>query len=134
MTPAENEGDSLLALFTGASRATADAAPTVETDKPPLSLYANDLAYCEAALHRLREKDGGLHFDKDANGYALTLDAPKDLQHRFAQLPPEVKPEHWRFVLTTDAARMRDAIARSRRDERTWPAEHYLWRLNPVVE
>ena len=134
LTPAENEGDSLLALFTGASRATADAAPTVETDKPPLSLYADDLAYCEAALHRLREKDGGLHFDKDANGYALTLDAPKDLQHRFAQLPLEVKPEHWRFVLTTDAARMRDAIARSRRDERTWPAEHYLWRLNPVVE
>ena len=134
LTPAKNEGDSLLALFTGANGAAADAAPTAETDEPPLSLYADDLAYCEAALHRLREKDGGLRFEKDANGTALTLDAPEDLRHRFAQLPPEVKPEHWRFVLTTDPVRMRDAIARSRRDERTWPAEHYLWRLNPVVE
>ena len=135
LTPVENEGDNLLALFTGAGgTAAADGPPTAETGKPPLSLYADDLAYCEAALHRLRERDGGLRFEKDANGSVLTLDAPEDLRHRFAQLPPEVRPEHWRFVLTTEAARMRDAIARSRRDERTWPAEHYLWRLNPVVE
>ena len=29
---------------------------------------------------------------------------------------------------------MADAIAESRRDERAWPREHYLWRLHPVVE
>ena len=135
LTPAENEGDKLLALFTGAGgRVSADGPPTAETGKPPLSLYADDLAYCEAALHRLREKDGRLRFEKDPSGTVLTLDAPEDLRHRFAQLPPEVRPEHWRFALTTDAARMREAIALSRRNERAWPAEHYLWRLNPVVE
>ena len=28
---------------------------------------------------------------------------------------------------------MNEAIAESRRDEATWPRQHYLWRLHPVV-
>ena len=130
LTPAENEGDSLLALFTsGSVQATQVAEPA-----PPPSLYADDLAYCEAALHRLGAKDATLRFEVDAEAKTLTLDAPEDLRHRFAQQPTEAVPEHWRFVLTTARNRMADAIAESRRDERAWPREHYLWRLHPVVE
>ena len=128
LTPTENEGDSLLALFTSGD---APVSHVIEPAPPP-SLYADDLAYCEAALHRLRDKNADLRFETDAK--TLTLDAPEDLRHRFAQQPAEAAPEHWRFVLTTARDRMADAIAESRRDERAWPREHYLWRLHPVVE
>ena len=100
---------------------------------PPPSLFDSDIAYCEAALHRLREKDRGLRFETDAAGRTLTLDAPEDLRRRFGFFPREVAPEHWRFVLTSDPQRMSEAIAESRRDEAAWPRVHYLWRLNPVV-
>ena len=130
LTPAENEGDSLLALFTSGD---APVSHLIEPAPPP-SLYADDLAYCEAALHRLRDKNADLRFEIDATARTLTLDAPEDLRHRFAQQPSEAAPEHWRFVLTTARSRMADAIAESRRDERAWPREHYLWRLHPVVE
>ena len=75
-----------------------------------------------------------MRFEVDAAAKTLTLDAPEDLRHRFTQQPTEAAPEHWRFVLTTARNRMADAIAESRRDERAWPREHYLWRLHPVVE
>ena len=128
LTPTKNEGDSLLALFTSGD---APVSHVIEPAPPP-SLYADDLAYCEAALHRLRDKNADLRFEIDAR--TLTLDAPEDLRHRFAQQPAEAAPEHWRFVLTTARDRMAEAIAESRRDERAWPREHYLWRLHPVVE
>ena len=130
LTPAESEGDSLLALFTSGD---APVSHLIEPAPPP-SLYADDLAYCEAALHRLRDKNADLRFEIDPTAKTLTLDAPEDLRHRFAQQPSEAAPEHWRFVLTTARSRMADAIAESRRDERAWPREHYLWRLHPVVE
>ena len=130
LTPTKNEGDSLLALFTSGNA----PASQVTEPAPPPSLYTNDLAYCEAALHRLRAKDATLRFEVDATAKTLTLDAPEDLRHRFVQQPSEAAPEHWRFVLTTAKNRMAHAIAESRRDERAWPREHYLWRLHPVVE
>ena len=54
-----------------------DTAPAASgaAPSPPPSLFASDLAYCEAALHRLREKDRALRFETDAAGTALTLDA-----------------------------------------------------------
>ena len=131
LTPAENNGDSLLKLFTSAPPA--NGAPAYAEPQPPPSLYANDLAYCEAALRRLREKDRALHFEVGEDGETLILDAPEDLRDRFAHMPPEIAPDNWRFVLTTAHRRMADAVAASRRDERTWPQEHYLWRLHPVV-
>ena len=105
-----------------------------EADHPaPPALFESDLAYCEAALHRLREKDRALRFETDADAGVLTLDAPDDLRRRFDTFPREVFPEHGRLVLTADPRRMREAIADSRRDEAAWPAVHWLWRLNPVV-
>ena len=162
LTPAASEGDDLLALFLGtapppppAAAAAGDngtaggadaageagtagvtgaAGGTSEADSPaPPSLFESDLAYCEAALHRLREQDRALRFETDAGGGVLTLDAPDDLRRRFDTFPREVFPANGRLTLTADRSRMREAIADSRRDEAAWPAVHYLWRLNPVV-
>ena len=135
LSPTENEADSLLALFTSAPQ-TNGAPANIEPQAPP-SLYANDLAYCEAALRRLREKArerASLHFELGEDSETLTLDAPEDLRERFAHMPPEIVPDNGRFVLTTSHRRMAEAVAGSRRDERTWPHEHYLWRLHPVVD
>ena len=133
LAPQANEGDDLLALFLGTASAVPERPQDLGNPPPPLSLFADDLAYCKAALHRLRDRDSSLRFEADADRRTLTLDAPEDLRLRFRHLPPEVAPEHWRFVLTSDPARMRDAISASRREEAAWPKVHYLWCLNPVV-
>ena len=114
----------------GAGTAGAGSAAPAAASPPP-SLFASDLAYCEAALHRLREKDRGLRFETDAGGTTLTLDAPEDLRRRFGWFPREVVPEHWRFVLTSDPRHMSEAIAESRRDEAAWPRAHYLLAPEP---
>ena len=110
-----------------------DAAGATDGGPAPMTLFENDLAYCEAALHRLRSKDRALRFETDAAAGVLTLDAPDDLRRRFDQFPREVFPANGRLALTADRRRMRGAIADSRRDEAAWPPVHYLWRLNPVV-
>ena len=139
LTPGSNEGDDLLALFLGTS---GDKAPASDEPPdlpaPPESLYDSDLRYCEAALTRLRGRSRAgdtseLRFEANPVSATLTLDAPEDLRHRFGYFPRETIPENWRFVLTSDRGRMNEAIAESRRDEATWPRQHYLWRLHPVV-
>ena len=134
LTPASSDGEDLLALFLG-TKAPEDESPTDTQELPParMSLFESDIAYCETALHRLREKDRALRFETDVTGSVLTLDAPDDLRRRYGYFPREVFPENGRFALTADRHRMRDAIADSRRDETAWPTLHYLWRLNPVV-
>ena len=140
LQPKSNEGEDLLALFLG-TKTLADTSsldrpqqpPSAEPPPLPLSLFADDLTYCEQALFRLGVSQPALRFRVDADSGALALDAPDDLRHRFAQFPREVVPEHGRFRLTTDRQAMGEAIAESRRDETAWPKVHYLWRLNPVV-
>ena len=128
--------------------------PTLLSPLPPLSLFESELAYCEAALHRLQARRGHagggdgvadgsgggsaaaparLRFRVDAESETLTLDAPDDLTARYRYLPPEILPDSRRFVLTTDRLRMAEAIEESRRAETAWPRMHYLWRLSPVV-
>ena len=134
LTPEASDGDDLLALFLGTKRPEDETpAETQELPPEPMSLFESDLAYCEAALHRLREKDHTLRFETDVTGNVLTLDAPEDLRRRFSYFPREIYPKNGRFALTVDRNRMRDAIDESRRDEETWPRLNYLWRLNPVV-
>ena len=134
LSPSASEGDDLLALFLGTKSSEDEPPPEAQELPPaPTSLFESDLAYCEAALHRLREKDRTLRFESDVTGTVLTLDAPEDLRRRFGHFPREVTPENGRFALTADRNRMRDAIVESRREETAWPSVHYLWRLNPVV-
>ena len=129
-----SQGDELLALFLGENCAAPEAA-TVSAPEAPLSLFPNEFTWCEAALDRLRTRNGdaALHFEAHRESATLTLDAPEDLRHRFASFPREVAPKDWRFTLTADRRRMAQAITESRREETAWPAVHFLWRLNPVV-
>ena len=144
--PKSNKAEDLLALFLGTAGGSRqgpgeqgpatdsrEPAPERGPPAPPLSLFADDLAYCEQALHRLRRRNPALRFDVDADSGSLTLDAPDDLLHRFDPFPREVVPQDGRFRLTTDRERIGEAIVESRRDEHAWPKLHYLWRLNPVV-
>ena len=134
LTPASSEGDDLLELFLGTKPPENDLPDEPREPPPaPVLLFESEIAYCQTALHRLREKDRALRFETDVTDRVLSLDAPDDLRRRFGYFPREVFPENGRFALTTDRTRMRDAIAGSRRDETAWPAVHYLWRLNPVV-
>ena len=141
LTPSASEGDDLLALFLGTPGGEVPGPTEPEgLPPPPRSLFESDLRYCEAALHRLRARNGAgagtgseLRFETSLEFGTLTLDAPDDLRHRFSYFPREVVPENGRFVLTSDRRRMNDAIAESRRHETAWPREHYLWRLHPVV-
>ena len=138
LRPKSNEGEDLLALFLGTAPTGTTGlpleAPTAASPPPlPLSLFPDDLTYCEKALSRLRRQHPGLNFQVDTGSGTLVFDAPDDLRHRFAQFPREVAPEHWRFRLTTDRHAMGEAMAESRRHETAWPKVHYLWRLNPVV-
>ncbi len=136
LQPGSNEGDDLLKLFLGTGGDSAAAPRTAETPPPPRSVFDSDLAYCEAALHRLRRQAGGgndLRFEVNRDSMTMTFDAPDDLRHRFGYLSREIVPESWRFELTADGERMNEAIAESRRNEEAWPRQHYLWRLNPVV-
>ena len=130
-----SEGDDLLALFLGEDGAAAPEAETAPAPDAPLSLFPDEFAWCEAALDRLRARNGDapLHFEAHRESATLTLDAPEDLRHRFASFPREVAPKKWRFTLTADRRRMAEAITENRREETAWPAVHYLWRLNPVV-
>ncbi len=143
LTPEPTEGDDLLALFLGKSGGDGS---TSEGGGPssgtrfensalgePLALFASDLAYCEAALHTLRNSSPSLTFDINAAEGTLTVEAPEDLKHRFSYFPREVYPEDGVFALTDNQERMRAAIEESRRSESSWPRMQYLWRLSPVV-
>ncbi len=147
LVPRANQGDELMALFLGggesggstedALMADVDQSPAQQDfaePPPPLSLFPNDLAYCEAGLHHLRTMQASLGFEVDRAGGALQLDAPEDLRFRYRAFPQQVQPEDWRFALTSSKVAMAHSIEESRRDERAWPAQQYLWRHSPVVE
>ncbi len=75
LSPSASEGDDLLALFLG-TRGPEDEPPSEAPEPPPAptSLFDSDLAYCEAALHRLREKC----WPPSGNDHFLTLvDGPR---------------------------------------------------------
>ena len=144
LTPQPTEADDLLALFLGTAGGSGSSpegtGPSSGTrfegvaPEAPLSLFSSDLAYCEAALHTLRNSSPHLEFDVNAAEGTVTLDAPEDLRHRFSYYPREVYPEGGIFALTDNQERMRAAIEESRRSESSWPRMQYLWRLNPVVQ
>ena len=136
LTPQDDEGEDLLALFLGTGEATKvepqpqNTSQTVDT----LSLFPSHYDYCVAALNTLNATKEQVQFTHDVNQRRLTLTATDDLQHRFSFFPREIIPDKWQFVLTDDIPTIKDEIARSRQDENAWPKIHYLWPLHPVLE
>ncbi|MDM8549548.1 DEAD/DEAH box helicase [Desulfobacterales bacterium HSG2] len=108
-----------------------EAAETVSFSMP--SLFPDNYAYLEAAVSCLRRL-GPIQADFYPDEKRADLTAPDELRHRFRFLPREIRPEDWVFVLSEDEAVIREEIRRSRKSEKAWPAIHYLWELNPVLE
>ena len=97
------------------------------------SIFADDFSYVHTALQSLRREEP-VHFEVDRDKRLMELTAPDDLLYRFRMFPREIMPDNKVFVLSDDKDLMAGEIARSRKDEKSWPKVHYLWELNPVVQ
>jgi superfamily II DNA or RNA helicase len=133
--PQQDEGEELLALFLGTAGAAMDTG--LSPEEPPLasrlSLFESEYHFAREALAQLNDPERQVEFTVADDARRVSLVAPYDLRHRCDQLPREVLPEHWQFVLTDDEEAVRREIARSREDENAWPKLHYLWPLHPVM-
>ena len=107
-----------------------DTASSVRFDT---SLFASEQAYCEKALGYLKSAGQSIQYETLPDK-TLSLVAPEELQRRFNQLPPEIKPEKWQLYLSQDKSVITDAIASARGEQHAWPNVHYLWQINPVVQ
>lgn len=103
-----------------------------------ISLYQDDLDYCQNALKYLKHTDSNknLIFDVDKNG-VLELFAPRDLRQRFKFLPPEIQPREenkYTLRLSNKLDIINQEIIRCRSEQTAWPAIQYLWQINPVAQ
>ena len=133
LDPATRQQD-VMALLLGQAEPDAAAPLSVDhatADAP--SLFADDVAYFDAALAAIAERHP-LQHTADPGRQLVTLTAPDELRHRLRRLPREVRPANDHFVLSTDPADVQREIERCRQDESAWPATHYLWDLHPVLE
>lgn len=132
----KNKGEDIFADFMAVMNDTED---TPKEEKPQAieetqSLFANDYEWCKAAIGQIRQSEPQIQCSFDNDHHRISLTAPTDLRHRFKQLPPEIKPENFEFVLSDNIEIIKEEIARSREDENAWPKIHYLWPQHPVSE
>lgn len=125
---ADNEENDLFGELCNA--VSTDTASSVRFDT---SLFASEQAYCEKALGYLKSAGQSIQYETLPDK-TLSLVAPEELQRRFNQLPPEIKPEKWQLYLSQDKSVITDAIASARGEQHAWPNVHYLWQINPVVQ
>ncbi|MBF0177681.1 MAG: DEAD/DEAH box helicase [Magnetococcales bacterium] len=122
----------VLAMIMGDTPVAVGKTASRHTARMP-SLFADDLAYLQAALNHVDEKHH-LQLRIDAKSKMVEFTAPRELQQRFDFLPREIWPENGRFFLSQDITVLQKEMARSRKDERAWPTIHYLWELHPVMQ
>jgi superfamily II DNA or RNA helicase len=151
----DNEADWLMQLFgggasTATAAATSAATPATPTSTPPKpttrstdhidevrSLFASDYHFAKTALTQLNQGQTLCQWAHQDAEQVISLTAPRDLKERLKQLPREVQAEHDHYVLCADPLRMVDAIEAARqakREEETWPQQHYLWPQHPIME
>jgi superfamily II DNA or RNA helicase len=98
-------------------------------------LYENDLAFVRAAFEELGNGHNPLPLPEyHPTRPELTFQAPADLRRRCEFMPVEALPANWEFRLTTDRQQVMAAIRAARKQEGTWPQEHLLWELHPMME
>lgn len=137
LTPKQDEGEDLLALFLGTASAPVAAVPSAPPPvQEPLTLFSQggDYRFCRQAFDKLRQNGTSLDLVCNDSDEQIRLTAPNDLRDRYKTLPREVVPENWQFVLTTDKEAIKKEVVRCRQDESAWPKVHYLWPQHPVVE
>jgi len=131
----KNKGEDIFADFMAVMNDTEEAPKEKEQAIEEIqSLFDNNYTWCKAAIRQIMQTEPHIQYSFDDDNHRISLTAPKDLRHRFEQLPLEVKPENFEFILSDDIEIIKDEIARSREDENAWPKIHYLWPQHPVSE
>ena len=137
----KNAGEDILASFLEALAPENNQGiqlPVAEEKANPieemLSLYPDGYTWSKAALRQIQQREPQLQCSFDDDDHRISLTAPDDLKYRFKQLPIEIKPEHFQFILSDNKDLIKAEIARSREDENAWPKIHYLWPQHPVSE
>jgi hypothetical protein len=100
------------------------------------SIFADDYAYVKAAMAFVSQTRR-LQATFDDEQQVVNLTVPDDFAPRLKNLPQEAKAvlrESNEFVLTSDRGKIRDEIARCRKEELAWPRFHLLWDLHPIME
>jgi len=97
------------------------------------SIFPSDYAFLETAANRLHETIG-LKAKLRSRERLAEIQAPPDLQRRFAKLPGEVRPEDGVLLITADPERMDRALSEARREENAWPKHQFLWPIGPVMD
>jgi superfamily II DNA or RNA helicase len=154
----DNEADWLVQLFGGGASpseapgqlpnaSTTPASPSNPASNAPGrstdhidevdSIFAGDYHFAKTALTQLNQGQTLCDWSHQDAEQVVTITAPRDLQERLKQLPREVQAEHDHYVLCADPERMVAAIEAARqakREEETWPQQHYLWPQHPIME
>lgn len=139
-TNKKSAGDDILASFLAALSpdnqpgTKPEASAETQAIEAGLSLYPDDYRWSKAALRQIQQSEPNLQCSFNDTDHQISLTAPDDLKYRFQQLPIEIKPEHFQFVLSDNKDTIKAEIARSREDENAWPKIHYLWPQHPVSE
>ncbi len=114
----KNAGEDILASF---MTALATPAPQKKPKKEqPIeeaqSLFADNYRWTKVALQQIQQTEP-LQCSFDDKQHRISLTAPDDLRYRFKQLPLEIKPENFEFILSDNIDIIKQEIARSREDE-----------------
>lgn len=75
-----------------------------------------------------------LQFDIDSKKREILLTLNEELESRFHFLPREIHPGENQLCLSSDPEVIKKEIEAARKAESTWPQQHYLWALNPVMD
>lgn len=136
--PDDSEEDWLSLLMAGADAAAVTGEEDARGTAP--SLFADDLAFVRAAFDELAQADS----HNGAESLPLpefhprrpefTFFPPDDLRRRLEFIPQEALPQNGAFHLTTDRARVMQAITEARKREKEWPQTQLIWELHPVME
>ncbi len=122
--------DPLAFLFTDAPPPTGASARS--HTRSMVSLYDSDLSYFNEALLQL-DPARDLQSELDSERKMISLTVNEDLKRVFRYMPSDVLPSDYRLHLTTDRARIKEAIRRSR-EAHQWHELQLLWDLHPIVE
>lgn len=122
-------------LFAGFANDVSNAQEGDDTAQA-VSLFKDDVDYCEHALKYLNQQGQKLKYEVDNKG-VVSLFAPKDLRQRFKFLPTEIQPKeenNHTLYLSNRLDVINQEIIRCRSEQTAWPKIQYLWPINPVSQ
>ncbi|HKJ88830.1 MAG TPA: SNF2-related protein, partial [Gammaproteobacteria bacterium] len=134
LSQTQEQSEDPVAAFTPEGGPASTATDVREATCDPVGLFPDDFTYAQAAVEWFREAGVPLQAETDGQARRLALTAPRDLIERLRYLPREIRPEHDRFILTTDTDIIQQEVERARQEEDPWPDVQYLWPLHPVMQ